>query len=141
MLAYHLSVDLNPLAEVNKMRTCIEAYTIALCLKNGGKGMSDRAFAVGAANMNGLVVAMRMPIVFIKGKCTAKSFFIRRCPHILKHRGRVEQILNSLIIGHSNILLNFWKKFALALAPGFMLSLVRSFSMASFSSRERFSGI
>ena len=42
---------------------------------------------------------------------------------------------------YSNILLNFWKKLALAVAPGFMLSLVRSFSMASFSSRERFSGI
>ena len=43
--------------------------------------------------------------------------------------------------GYSNMRLKRWKKLALAVAPGFMLSLVRSFSKASFSSRDRFSGI
>ena len=42
---------------------------------------------------------------------------------------------------YSNIFLNLLKKLLFAVAPGFMFSLVRSFSKVSFSSRERFSGI
>ena len=123
------------------MRTGVEPYTIALCLKDGCKCMGDRAFAIRAPHMNCPVAAMWMAEVFIKEKCASKPLFIRRCPNILEHRGRVEQVFYSFLVGHSNIFLNLLKKLFFAVAPGFMFSLVRSFSNVSFSSRDKFSGI
>ena len=90
LFAYLFAVDSNSFAEVNKMGTCVETDAIALSLQNGCKCVTDGAFAIRAAYMNGSIASMRMAEVLIESKRASESLFIRRCPHILKHRGRVE---------------------------------------------------
>lgn len=100
LLAYHLAVHSNPLAEIDEVRTCVKPDTITLGLKHGGKRVADRTLAIRAANVDGAVTAMWMTEVRIECQRAFQPFLIRCCPYVLKHRGRVEQILNSLIVSH-----------------------------------------
>ena len=54
----HLSVDADALAEVAQVRRGVKACLVARFLKNGGQGMRNRAFAVGAGHMYRLEVVL-----------------------------------------------------------------------------------
>ena len=100
LFRYHLAVDANPLAEVNKMWTRIESYLVTCRLQDCSQSVTDRPFAIGTCNVYGLVRSMRMTEMLVKSERVRQPLLICASPNVLEQRGYVEQILNRVAVLH-----------------------------------------
>jgi hypothetical protein len=70
-------------------------------LKDGGKTVRNRPFAIGARNMNTAELAVGVSEVLVEGKGGGEALFISTHPDFLENRGAVIQIVYCLLIVHA----------------------------------------
>ena len=99
-LRYHLTVDANAFAKVDKMRRCIESHLVACLLQNRGKEMRHRAFAVGTGHVDGAEAVFRMFQILHHRLRVAEVGFICSGTYAVICRQRVEKIIESFFVRH-----------------------------------------
>ena len=99
----HLSVDADALPEVREMGRGVEPHLVSCGLEDGRQRVAARALPVGAANVDGPVLAVRMPEVLIQRPCVVQPLFISRSSHVLEHGYAVEEIFRSLLVSHVRV--------------------------------------
>ena len=96
-----LAIDADALAEVNKVRGCIEPDAQASFLQDACQRVGNRPLAVGACHMDGLVLLMGMSVVGVEGLGGLQARLISRRSDVFEHRCGVVEILYDFLVGHS----------------------------------------
>lgn len=100
VLRYHLPVHPYPFAEINQMRRGVQPDLIARLPKNGGEQMADRAFAVGAGYVDGLVCLMRIAEVIVQCRGNSQSRLVGGGTASLENGGTLKQVPDRFFVGH-----------------------------------------
>ncbi len=107
ILPYHLAVDADALAEVDKMGGSEQPRAIACSLKNRSDRVSRRAFSVCPGHVDAFQTTLRIT----KGGCKrfnrVKTWFICRRPYLLKQRSLAVKEINSLLICRHNSIIYY----------------------------------